>query len=447
MAKVYDLVVVGSGPGAGPAVKACVKAGWRVAVVEESRFGGVCPNTGCNPKKILMAVPEARGMAAHLLGKGVAGTPECVWNELMAFKRAMTEPISQAVVEHYQKLGVDIFQGRGVFTGPGTVHVEGHDLQANRFLLAVGCGPRELGFPGAGHVSVSDAFLDLEELPERLVFLGGGFIAFEFAHIANACGSRASILTHGDRALRRFDADAADRVVAASRDRGVEVLLNSPVFSVERTGQGLVVRSGADGKTVHEADLVVHCAGRVPQVEGLGLDAANVAFGPKGIIVDEHMQSVSNNAVYAVGDCAATPFALTPTADMESAVAAANMLGTGGVKANYTGIPSVLFTLPPLAMVGLTEEACTAKGLDYDKCELDLAGSFPWKRLGETVGYSKVLTDKTDGKILGAHILGHNAEEIINLFALAMRQGLPVSALHDGIWAYPTCGYYVRYMG
>ena len=446
MADSYDLVVFGSGPGAGPAIKECVQAGWRVALVEDGRFGGVCPNTGCNPKKLLMAAPEARAMAAHLLGKGADSAPHCVWKEMMAFKRAQTEPISQDVLDYYRKLGVDVIQARGTFTGPVTARAGDRELAAKKFLVAVGAGPKRFGFPGAEHVSVSDAFLDLDELPQRLVLLGGGFIAFEFAHIANACGSRVSILTHGDRALRRFDADAARRVVAASRESGVEVLENAPAYSVEKTTQGFLIRCGTDGTLLRETDMVVNCAGRAPRLEGLGLETAGVAFGRSGVSVDSRMRSVSNESVYAVGDCADTPFALTPTADMESMVAAAGLLGLEGPTADYTGVPSVLFTLPPLGMVGLTEDACQARGLDYEKRERELAESFPWKRLGETVGYSKVLTDKADGKILGAHILGHNAEEVINLFALAMRQGLPASALREGVWAYPTCGYYARYM-
>jgi glutathione reductase (NADPH) len=443
MAHEYDLVVLGAGPACGPAARRCREAGWKVAVVEAGELGGVCPHTGCNPKKVLMAAPEALTQVRHMAGKGLAGEPRPDWPSLMAFKRSFTAAIDARVAAGYQEAGIDVLRGRGEMTGNNTVRVGDTELVAKKILLAVGATHQQFAFPGAAFLSTSDAFLNMSALPARLVFIGGGFIAFELAHIAAACGAKATILTHGDKALRRFDQDAVGHLLAATRKMGVELRLNAPISGIEREDDGLLVHAA---HFEIAADMVVIAAGRPPQLDGLGLATANVARTKGGVTVNDYLQSPTNPDVYAAGDCLDAPYALTPTADLESRVAAENMLLGNTTRIDRTGTPSVLFTLPPLAMAGLTEAECQAKDLAYTKKEYNLAEAFPWKRLGETTGYAKTLVAPDDDRILGAHILGHAAEEIINTVALAMRQQLPAKALRDALWAYPTCGYYLRYM-
>ncbi len=443
MKQAYDLVVLGGGPACGPAARLCREAGWSVAVVEAGLLGGVCPHTGCNPKKVLMAAPEAMAAAAHLAGKGLTGGPSVDWPALMAFKRTFTAPIEARIEAYYKELGVAVLRGRGVFTGPTTVRVGEEEIAAQKILIAVGAAPQTFTFPGAEHLATSDDFLDLDRLPGRIAFLGGGFIAFELAHIAAVCGARATILSHGDKALRRFDQDAVSRLVTATRALGIDVRLNAPVGRIRREGGGLVVET-PQGEVA--ADLVVNAAGRPPHLAGLALEAAGIEANARGIVVNEFLQCPGNPDVYAAGDCLDAPYALTPTADLESRVAGENMVAGNTTAIDRTGTPSVLFTLPPLAFVGLTEDACRKRGVAYHKKETDLADSFPWKRLGEDTGYAKTLVSPEDDRILGAHILGHAGEEVINVVALAMRQHIPAEALRQGIWAYPTAGYYLRYL-
>jgi glutathione reductase (NADPH) len=443
MAREYDLVILGAGPACGPAARRCREAGWNVAVVEAGLLGGVCPHTGCNPKKVLMAAPEAITAARHLTGKGLTGEPRPDWPALMTFKRGFTATIDAQVEAGYREAGIDVFHGRGVFIGGHAVAVGETELAARKILIAVGATHQRFSFPGAEHLATSDGFLDMDALPARLVFVGGGFIAFELAHVAAACGAKATILTHGDAALRRFDQDAVAHLLRATRAMGITVRLNAPVTRIDRQGEALLVQTS---DASFETDMAINAAGRPPHIEGLGLDAAGVARTKAGIVVNGYLQSTSNPDVYAAGDCLDAPYALTPTADLESHVAAENMLSGNSTRINRTGTPSVLFTLPPLAMAGLTEAQCRSHGIAYVKKEYDLAGAFPWKRLGETTGYSKTLVAPDDGRILGAHILGHAAEEMINVVALAMRQDIPAKALREALWAYPTCGYYLRYM-
>lgn len=443
MTRTYDLLVLGAGPACGPAARLCRAAGWSVAVIEAGLLGGVCPHTGCNPKKVLMAAAEAVSAARHLAGKGLTGEPGIDWKALMAFKRSFTSPIDARVAASYTEVGIDIIRGQGVFTGPDTIRVENTDFTGKKILIAAGAHPRRFAFPGNGHLHTSDAFLDADTLPERVIFVGGGFIAFELAHIASLCGAKqVAILTHGDAVLRNFDQDAVSRLIDTTRAMGIDVRLNSPITAItDQDDDFLVTTPDATLTTA----MVVNAAGRPAAIDSINLAAANVSSNTRGIITNTFLQTTNPN-IYAAGDCLDAPYALTPTADLESKTAGHNMLTGNTLSINRQGTPSVLFTQPPLGTAGLTEAQCQAQNIPYAKKEYDLATAFPWKRLGETLGYSKILTSPDTGQILGAHILGHDAEEMINAIALAMRNNLPAQALADTIWAYPTCGYYLRYM-
>lgn len=443
MTSSYDLAIIGGGPACEPAASRCRKAGWSVVVFESGLLGGVCPNTGCNPKKALMGPAEAVVMARHLAGKGLTGEPHPDWAAMAAFKKTFTEPVAPWLDEYYRKNDIVVVHARAAFTGPNTLRAGNTEITAQKILIATGATHQRFHFPGAEHMGTSDDFLALARLPARIVFVGGGFVAFELAHLAAVCGARATILTHGDAALRRFDQDAVARLVEATRAMGIAVHLNAPVTRIDQEPHGLCL--SVPGLDI-AADLVVNAAGRPPHIDDLGLDLAGVAASPAGVSVNEFLQSVTNPDVYAAGDCLDAPYALTPVADRDSHVAAENMLSGNTTPINRTGTPSVLFTQPPLAMAGLTEADCRAKAIPYVKKEYDLSEAFPWQRLGQHPGYSKTLVSPDDDRILGVHILGHAAEEIINVVALAMRQGVPGKALRETIWAYPTCGYYLRYM-
>jgi len=446
MAHRYDLAILGAGPACGPAARAANDAGKSVAVIEERFFGGVCPMTGCNPKKVLMAAAEAIHAVEKLRGKGLLSTPGLDWEALMRFKREFTEPIPDAVENGYWERGIDTFHGHAAFISESELEVNGEILEAGKFLIATGARPRKLSFPGADLVSDSDAFLDMDALPGRIIFLGGGFISFEFAGIAAQCGAKATILSHGDRALRAFDPDMVDVLTGAMRSDGVGIHLNAPVVSLEKRGTGLVLVAGKNGEITLEADMVVNGAGRVPNVDGIGLEKAGVATGKRGVKVNAFLQSVSNENVYAAGDAADTPFALTPSADIESAAVGKNLVHGNMEQVDYTGIPHVAFSLPPLAAVGASEAELRDKGIKFVAKENNLAEWFSWKRLGETHGAVKILLDEKNDRILGAHMVGHEASELINYFAMAIRLGLPTSEMRKTVWTYPTSSYYIKYM-
>jgi glutathione reductase (NADPH) len=224
-------------------------------------------------------------------------------------------------------------------------------------VIATGQAPADLEIFGAEHLTTSDQFLELDELPRRILFIGGGYIAFEFAHVAARVGSQITVLHRGRRPLALFDPDLVDQLVERTRELGIDVHLGTEAIGIEKSSAQLTVRAVAAGKTgTFQTDMVVHAAGRVPEIKDLDLDAAGIEWEKRGVRVNEFLQSVSIPAVYAAGDAAATGGPpLAPVASYEGLIVAANLLKGNHQKPNYIGIPSVVFTVPPLAAVGLSE--------------------------------------------------------------------------------------------
>jgi glutathione reductase (NADPH) len=447
MERQFDLVVVGTGVTSSVASR-CREAGWSVAVVDSRPFGGTCALRGCVPKKILVGAAEAVHAARDLGDRGVpAASLTLDWPALMGFKRSLIGGTTERTEQAWAKMGIEQIHGRARFVGPATLVVGGDRLTGRRVLVAAGAMPIPLGFPGADRLITSEQFLDLERLPPRMVFVGGGYIAFEFAHVAARAGVEVTILHRGARPLEAFDPDLVDLLVKRTRELGIRVELGVEVRAVESGGGHLVVRGTRSGEeTRFETDLAVHSAGRVPELDDLDLEAAGVKREKRGIVVNEFLQSVSNPAVYAGGDAAASGPPLTPKADHDVSVLATNLLEGNRRSPNYEGIASAVFTLPPLASAGLTEAAARAASLAFRTTWHDTSGWFHTRRVGETVSGAKVLVEEGTDRILGAHLLGPHADEVINLFAMAIRLRIPAGQVKEVIYAYPTYGSDVRFL-
>ncbi len=446
MSQKHDLVVIGTGAAASEAAHTCRAAGWDIAVVDCHPFGGTCALRGCDPKKVLVGVADVLGSSRRMQGRGIGSKSLTIdWSELMRFKRTFTEPVPEAKEHGFEKAGIRALRGTARFLDVSTLQVGEEVLSTRHVVIAAGARPAPLGIPGEGHLVTSTNFLELEHLPERIVFVGGGYIAMEFAHIAARAGARATILHRGERPLERFDTDLVGWLMEATQAAGIELLVRHPVEAVERAGGEFQVHVSG-GRTI-AADLVVHAAGRVPDLDDLDLEAAGVERGKRGVIVNEFLQSTSNPAVYAAGDAAASEgLPLTPVAGLEGRTAAANLLKGNHLTPDYHGTPSVVFSLPPLATVGLTEAAARQAGLRFGVKQGDTSGWYSSRRLNETHSGFKVLVEEGTEQILGAHLLGHHADEVINLFAVAMRAGLTATTLKETLYAYPTSASDLRYM-
>jgi len=447
MDKQYDLVVVGTGVTSAVASR-CREAGWSVAVVDRQPFGGTCALRGCVPKKILVSGADAVQGARDLVDKGVAaGSLVLDWPELMRFKRSMIGKTTEHTEQSWAKMGVEQFHGKARFVGPTTLAVGEDRLTGRRILIAAGSVPSALPFPGAERLRTSDRFLDLERMPSSVLFVGGGYISFEFAHVAASAGAQVTILHRGPRPLEGFDPDLVDMLVRRTREAGIQVELGIDVRAVAPAGDRVVVRGVQQGvERSFATDLAIHGAGRVPELDDLDLDTAGVKREKRGVSVNQYLQSVSNPAVYAGGDAAASGPALTPKADHDVGVLTTNLLEGNKRTPNYEGIASAVFTIPPLASVGLTEAAARSTGWRFRVTHQDTAGWFNTRRVGETAAGFKVLIEEETDRVLGAHLLGPRADEVINLFAVAIRLRIPARDLKEVIFAYPTYGSDARFM-
>jgi glutathione reductase (NADPH) len=478
---VYDLIVIGTGVAASTVAWECYSAGWKIAIIDSRPFGGTCALRGCDPKKVLVGAAEVIDWNHRMGDKGINNTKDIhiKWPELMRFKRSFTEPVPKTREEQFSNAGIATFHGHAHFTDATTIKVReekkgdtDHVLNGKHILVATGAKPTKLNIPGEEYVTISDQFLELDYLPERIVFIGGGYISFEFAHIAARAGAKKiTILHRSNKPLGQFDPDLVSQLIQSTRELGVDVQLQTEVKGIVRSSDnGLAVNAFSiievDGskkeERIIETDMIVHGAGRVPDVEGLDLEAAGIEYDhKKGIKVNEYLQSVSNSAVYAAGDVVVGSGGpqLTPVATYDGKIVASNLLKGNHLKPNYKGVPSVVFTIPPLASVGLQERVAKEQGLHFrTNFQKNTSSWYSSRRIGESYSGFKVLIEEggegnttrnygaNGGRIVGAHLLGTHAEEIINVFVLAIRLGLSTTDIKDAIFSYPTKSSDISYM-
>ena len=423
------------------------KAGWTVAVIDHRPFGGTCALRGCDPKKMLVSGEEAVSAVWRMRGHGVEGEARIVWPELMQFKRSFTDPVPGKQDRRYAEQDIAAFHGLARFAGPDTVTVGGRELKARHVLIATGAHPVPLGIPGEEFVATSDDFLDLEALPPRITLVGGGYIAAEFSHLAARAGAEVTVLQRGARMLPHFDPDLVGWLMESFIALGIDVRTDMSVTWVERAANGFLVHAAAnDQEQVIAADLVVHAAGRTPDLDALDLAAAGVRLDQGRLALNEFLQSVSNPRVYAAGDAASNGPPLTPVSSHDAKVVAGNLLDGNRHQPDYRGVPSVAFTVPPIAAVGLGEDEARAQGLRMQERSERVPGWFTARRLAEPVYGYKTLVEEGSSRVLGAHLVGPGADEAINLFALAIRHGLTAADLKATMFAYPTGASDIGYM-
>jgi len=445
----FDLVVIGTGSVGGTVAHRLKSKGWKVAIIDKRPFGGTCALRGCDPKKVLVGAAESLDWAQHMRGRGIAGGEVLIdWPALMRFKHTFTDTVPARREKSYQRAGIAAFHGTATFLNPRAVRVGDHVLTARYFVIAAGARPQTLHIPGEQYLTTSEQFLELETLPKRLVFVGGGYIAAEFAHVAARAGAKATIIHRGPRPLERFDPDLVAQWQQATEEAGITLELKTAVEAVEKQGGRLIVHAARGGeKFRYEADAVVHAAGRVPELDELDLAKGKVAVGAKGVNVNEYLQSVTNPVVYAGGDSAATNgLPLTPVAGLDGGVITANLLDGNTRKPDYTVVPTVAFSIPPLASVGLGEEDAKKQGLQFTVKHEDTSEWYSSHRIGNKYSSYKILIEAGTGRILGAHVFGPHADDVINLFALAMHAGVTASAVREVLYAYPSVSGDITYM-
>ena len=438
MANEYDLIVIGTGLAGSAAAFKCKKAGMSVAIIDQRPFGGTCPLRGCDPKKVLVGAAEIIDRSLIMQGNGIYEGIKIHWPDLMAFKKTFTEPYPKAQEKRFADAGIVAFHGPAHFSGPQTVEVNGQTLTGKKIVIATGAKPMKLNIPGEEYITTSEQFLELESLPKDIVFIGGGYISFELGHVAARAGAKVKILHRSSKALNKFDQDLVGKLIEATKDVGIDVRLNTPVTSIEKQDNKFIVHTKTPNNETFECAMVVHGAGRVPDIDDLALEKAGIQVGDKGILANRYLQCSTNHSVYVAGDANAYGMPLTPVATYEGELVATNILENNNAMPDYSVVPSVVFTTPTLASVGMKEEDATQLHMNYRVNFEDTTEWYSSRRINQRHTAFKVLIDKDSSRIIGAHVLGHNAEELINLFALAIRMEVKLFQLNNILWAYPT---------
>ncbi len=440
MAK-FDLVVVGGGSGGVRAARMAAARGWNVAIVEDTHWGGTCVNVGCVPKKLMVyashfshAFEDAREYGWQV------ESGEFNWTHFINKKNAEIERLNGIYVRMLENAGVKVFNGRGVVESTGVVRIEsdGGDsrLEAERILLAVGGTPFIPDLPGSELAISSDQVFYLPRQPKKVVIVGGGFIALEFACILAGMGSQVTLMYRRDLFLRGFDRDLREKLVPAMQANGVDVRFNTDVQSIE-AGQG-------EARLVHtnqgeqlEVDQVFYATGRVPRTEGLFDPNVSVATSDSGeILVNENFET-SQPGMFALGDVVGR-MALTPVALAEAMALLDHWFEGKPVDINYELIPTAVFTQPNLSTVGLTEEQAQQRDIPLTVYETDFKHMKYSLTSREERVYLKMLVHAETGRVLGVHAMGPDAGEMIQSVAVAMQASATKAHFDRTVGIHPT---------
>tara|TARA_R110000764_G_scaffold237677_2_gene334018 strand:- start:7738 stop:9084 length:1347 start_codon:yes stop_codon:yes gene_type:complete len=446
--KKYDVFIIGSGMSGMTIANKCASKGLSVGITDELPYGGTCALRGCDPKKVIIGATEVRDFAKRLKGKGIGTIPNINWKDIMAFKQTFVDEMPKKIEKGYEKNGIDTFHSSATFINENTLSVGNETIQANKVVIASGSKPKVLDFEGGQLAQTSTDFLNLKELPQSLLFIGGGYIAFEFAHIAARSGAEVTIVHRGKRPLENFDKDIVKHLVDATRNLGVKLVLETEVSKIERKDGNYITTGISNGKeTNFKSAAVFNSAGRPPAIFDLELEKAGISFSKKGIEVNEYLQSTTNANIYAAGDAAdSRGLPLTPVAVLEGHVVASNIIKGNKKKVSYPPMPSVVFTLPTMATVGLLEDESKEKGYDINVNFEKVVDWFNARRLNVDKYAFKTIIDKDNNTILGAHLIGPHCEETINLFAMAIKTKMTISDLRTMIFSYPTMASDLTYM-
>ena len=432
-----DLLVIGAGSGGVRAARMAANEGAKVAVAEDKDLGGTCVNVGCVPKKLFTYAAHYAGDFEDAEAYGwEVGARNFYWPRLIANKNTEIARLNGIYGKLMDEAGVTLMRGRATLTGPNSATVEGAEVTAKYILVATGGHPVVPEFPGNEHVITSDQAFHLGTLPGRLAMVGGGYIAVEFTSIFHALGVDVTQLYRGPLFLRGFDHDLREGLAGEMRKQGVSLRFESQVAKIEKQGKAFQVKL-EDGSAL-ETDLVMVATGRAPNTKGLGLEAAGVELAANGAVkVDDHFCS-NVPSVYALGDVI-DRVQLTPVAIAEAMVVVDHMFGADAMAdMSYDNIPSAVFSHPNLATVGLTEEEARKR---HGEVEV-YTSSF--KALKHTLTgrdettFMKLVTEPGAGRVLGLHMMGEAAGEIVQGFAVAMTCGATKAQFDATIGIHPT---------
>lgn len=435
----YDLIVIGAGSGGVRLARVSANMGARVAIVERGDLGGTCVNVGCVPKKLFVYASHVREDVEDAEGYGFSVAPEAVqfnWNTLRDNKDTEIRRLNGIYQRLLDNAGVELVRGSARVTGPNEVQVDDQSLTGARIVVATGSTPDTPGIPGREHLCTSADMFYLEQLPEKAIVWGGGYIAVEFAGILAGLGVETTLVYRGELFLRGFDRDVRRFLMDELPKKGVKLHFNTNIDAVER-GDGSAYRVHLSDGSTEEVGLVLAATGRRPLVDGLGLEASGVELNEDGSIrTDRHFQT-SVPSIYALGDVIGTP-QLTPVAIEQAMVLADHLFGEQVKTMDYRNIPSAVFCQPPIGTVGLTEEEAR------EECGRIRVYRTDFKPMKHTLSgrdertLMKLVVDDESDRVLGAHMVGPDAGEMMQGIAIALKAGATKATFDQTVGIHPT---------
>ncbi len=435
--KTYDYFVIGAGSGGVRSARIAASHGAKVGIAEKSDFGGTCVNLGCVPKKIMaygadmsMAFEDAGGYGWK------AAKPTFAWKTLIKNKDKEINRLNGIYENMLKNAGVDVFKGHAKFLDANTVEINGQKIKAKNFLIAVGGKPRTLdSIVGAEHAITSDDAFHLKSQPKKVVILGGGYIAVEFAHIFHGLGSAVDLLYRGDLFLRGFDEDIRQHLADEMGKSSVNLRFNDNIARIEKKGAAYVVHTLAGAKI--KCDLVFSAIGRDPVTDTIGLDKAGVKVGKGGYIPVDKDFRTNVKHIHAVGDISSS-HQLTPVALAEGHALADRLFSKKKRTVSYTNIATAVFSQPPIATIGLSEEQARKEGYKVDVFKSTFR---PMKHIlpnRDEKTLMKLIVDKKTDRVIGCHMIGLDAPEMMQGFAVAMNAGATKADFDMTIGIHPT---------
>lgn len=444
----YDAIVIGTGQGGKPLSIALANAGWKTAVIERLHVGGTCVNVGCTPTKTMVASARVAYLARRAADYGVhTGDISVNMAEVRQRKQSIVDSFrggGQRAIENTKNL--DLLFGEASFTGPQSIAVKINDgelrhLTAKKIFINTGCRPADPRVDGIDQIEVLDStsIMELDELPEHLLVLGGGYVGLEFGQMFRRFGSRVTIVQRASQLLGREDQDVADEVAQILREDGVEVLLNTAAARVEKGAGGeirLTVQTSEGERRLTGSHLLV-ATGRVPNTETLGLSSAGIETDNNGFIkTNERLETIAPG-VYALGDVKGGP-QFTHISYDDYRIIKTNLIEDGDATINDRFVPYTVFIDPQLGRVGLSESEARARGLNIRVAKMPMNYVARALELSESRGLMKVVIEADTKQILGCAILGIEGGEVMSMIQIAMMGKLPYTVLKDGIFAHPT---------
>ncbi|MCK6449397.1 MAG: glutathione-disulfide reductase [Alphaproteobacteria bacterium] len=437
----YDLFVIGAGSGGVRAARIAGGHGAKVALAEESRVGGTCVMRGCVPKKFLVYAAHFAEDFEDARGYGwTVGKSKHSWKKLIRNKNAELDRLEAAYGGMLDRAHVALMRGRARVTGPHEVEIGGKRVAARNILVSTGSRPFIPEIPGREYAITSNEALDLPKLPRRIAIVGGGYIAVEFAGIFNGLGAEVILVYRGEMILRGFDHDARAHLQAEMQKKGIDIRLGREPVAIEKKGRKLVVRfhddTGLEDEGV-ECDTVMYATGRRPNTRGIGLEELGLAMAENGAIKVDQWSRSSVPSIFAVGD-ATDRINLTPVALMEGHAFADTVFGNLKRPVDHESVPMAVFSQPPVGSAGLSEERAREKGFRVDIYRTT------FKAMKHTISgrdertMMKLVVDRASDRVLGAHMVGQDAPEIIQGIAIAVKAGLTKAAFDRTIGIHPT---------